>query len=241
MSTQTHRPRTALAVALVLATGLALAACGGSSSSSSSTASASKAASLSGTEGRHAQGASGAPGVPPGAPGGPGGPGFRGGPTGASGAFGRFSAGASGLRECLKKNGVVLPTFTPGQGPTGATGTTGHHFFRFGAGAGAITERAKLSAALQKCGSGRAGFFRGGTQPGGFRSNPAYQAGLTKFAACMREHGVNLAAPNTSGTGPVFSTKGINRQSSTFMQADSKCRPLLSGIYRPGAVGQPAK
>ncbi len=240
MSTQTHRRRTALAVTLVLATGLALAACGGSSSGSSSTASASKAASVSGTEGRPAQGASGPPGVPPGAPGNAGGFGFRGGPTGASGAFGRFSARASGLRACLQKNGVVLPTFTPGGGPTGATGATGRHFFGFGPGAGATTERAKLRAALQKCGAGRAGFFRGGAGPGGVRS-PAYQAGLIKFAACMREHGVNLAAPNTSGTGPVFSTKGINRQSSTFMQADMKCRPLLSGIYRPGAVGQPAK
>ena len=34
----------------------------------------------------------------------------------------------------------------------------------------------------------------------------------------MRENGVNLPAPNTSGNGPVFNTKGIDTSSATFKQ-----------------------
>jgi hypothetical protein len=89
--------------------------------------------------------------------------------------------------------------------------------------------RAQLQAAIKKCGAG--GEFRRG---GGRLQNPAYQAALTKFAACMRENGVNVPAPNTSGNGPIFSTKGLNTTSAQFRSAELKCRSDLAGALRRG-------
>ncbi len=63
--------------------------------------------------------------------------------------------------------------------------------------------RAQYEAAIKKCGGGS---FAG---RGARFNSPAYKAALTKFAACMRENGVNVPAPNTSGSGPIFDTKGL--------------------------------
>jgi hypothetical protein len=76
--------------------------------------------------------------------------------------------------------------------------------------------------ALKKCGGGN---FGGG---GRFNSSTS-KAALTKFVACMRENGVNLPTPNTSGNGPVFNTTGINTASSTFKSAQAKCQSDLRG------------
>ncbi len=65
-------------------------------------------------------------------------------------------------------------------------------------------------------------------------NSPAYKAALTKFAACMRENGVNVPAPNTSGNGPIFNTKGIDTHSAQFKAAEKKCQSLLtrrSGVH----------
>jgi hypothetical protein len=80
--------------------------------------------------------------------------------------------------------------------------------------------RPQFQEALKKCGGGN--FGRGGR----FNS-PASKAALTKFVACMRENGVNLPTPNTSGNGPVFNTNGINTASSTFKSAQAKCQSVL--------------
>jgi hypothetical protein len=61
----------------------------------------------------------------------------------------------------------------------------------------------------------------------------------------MRENGVNLPTPNTSGNGPVFNTKGINTSSATFKSAQSRCQSDLPGGLAgrapnggpPGGVG----
>jgi hypothetical protein len=149
---------------------------------------------------------------------------------------GRFAA----IRECLQKNGITLPQRTPGQKrpPGGAGG-----FLGGGAGGPGAAGRAQLpkgvtraryEAALKKCGAG-AFAGRGGTR---FKS-PAFKTALTKFAACMRENGVNVPAPNTSGNGPVFDTKGIDTSSAQFKAAEAKCQSDLSGAFRrgPGAGG----
>ena len=120
--------------------------------------------------------------------------GGSGGPTGPGGA--RFGA----LRECLAKNGITLPKRAPGTPrPPGAGGF-------FGGGAGrplpAGVTRAQYEAALKKCG-GRPG------GPGRFSNSPARAQALTQFAACMRQNGVNLPPPNTSGNGPVFDTRAL--------------------------------
>jgi hypothetical protein len=55
----------------------------------------------------------------------------------------------------------------------------------------------------------------------------------------MRENGVNVPAPNTSGKGPVFNIKGLNTASATFKTAETKCSSDLRGSFRPspGAAG----
>jgi hypothetical protein len=141
----------------------------------------------------------------------------------APGAGGsRFSA----LRECLEKDGITLPKFTPGQRPS----PTNH---------GPLlpkgVSKAQYEAAIKKCG----GNFGGGGRDR-FDSAALKQA-LTKFAACMRENGVNIPKANTSGKGPIFDTKGLNTSSATFKAADAKCRTDLGGAFRgaPGAHGGP--
>jgi hypothetical protein len=143
---------------------------------------------------------------------------------------GRFTE----LSSCLKKQGITLPS-----APSGATLRPG------GPGAGApgggarglqlpkgVTQ-AQFQAALKKCGAGN--FPRG--RAGGLNSASA-RAGLAKYAACLRQNGINVPAPNTTGNGPVFSTKGIDTSSSKFKVAQSKCQSDLKGAF-PGRGGTP--
>ena len=144
---------------------------------------------------------------------------------GAPGArSGRFTA----IRECLQKNGITLPTPTPGQGHR-----PGGRFF----GRGSLqlpkgVSRAQYEAAFKKCGA--SAFPRGAS---GLRSSPAFKRALTKFAACMRANGVNVPAPNTSGKGPIFNTKGLGVSNSKLNAAEGKCRGELTGAFRAGHAG----
>jgi hypothetical protein len=205
---------TAVLLVLLLAC-LGLAACGSSSGSSSSTTSAS--ASTTGTSGS------------PGTTGTPGAPGAPGAPSTGGAHSGRFAA----IRECLQKNGITLPQRAPGQGrpPGGAGGSLG------GAGGPQLPKgvtRAQYEAALKKCGGGN---FAGRAGGGGTRfKSPAFQAALAKFASCLRENGVNVPAPNTSGKGPVFDTKGINTSSAQFKAAEVKCQSDLRAAFRRGGA-----
>jgi hypothetical protein len=147
---------------------------------------------------------------------------------GGTGATGPGGARFQAVRECLRKNGITLPQRTPGQrggpgGLLGGGGTAGGPQLPKG------VTRAQLQAAIKKCGAG------GELRRGGARlKSPAYQAALTKFAACMRANGVNVPAPNTSGNGPIFSTKGLNTASARFQSAELKCRGQLTGALRRG-------
>jgi hypothetical protein len=162
--------------------------------------------------------------------------------TPATGATGARGPGAfTALRQCLARNGINLPQRPAGQRRPGG-GAGGGIFGGGGATGGAgprlppgVTAQ-QLQAARQKCGAaGRSG--RGS----GFANNPAFRQSLTAFATCMRKNGVNLPAPNTSGSGPVFNTKGLDASSPTFTAATAKCRPLLRGGFggRGGAGGGP--
>ena len=87
-----------------------------------------------------------------------------GGRPGAGG--GRFAA----IRECLKKNGITLPTRKPGQAP-GAGGFLG------GGGGFALPKgvtKAQYEAAFKKCGGFPRGGFRGGA--GVFKTAAGKQA-----------------------------------------------------------------
>ena len=141
-------------------------------------------------------------------------------------AAGRFTA----LRECLQKNGITLPKRAPGRKRTpGAGGFLG------GGTGGQLPKgmtRTQYQAILKKCGGGFAAA----------RTNsPAFKQSLAKFAACMRENGVKLPEPNTSGKGPVFNTAGISTTSTKFKSAEAKCSASLRGSFRgaPGAGGPP--
>ncbi len=216
MSHITISPRnsaTAAALILLLAC-LGLSACGGSSSSKTANA----AATASSSSGSTGTGSTGTGSTGPGATG-----------PGATGpGAGRFSK----MRECLQKNGITLPKATPG-----ARGPRGLGFL--GAGGGALPKgvtRAQLQAAMQKCGGGGGRVLRGG--PAGF-SNPALKTALAKFAQCLRQNGVNVPAPNTSGRGPVFGTKGLNTSSPQFRAATTKCRGALMGAFRRPTGARP--
>jgi hypothetical protein len=145
------------------------------------------------------------------------------------------------VRECLQKDGITLPKRTPGQRPGGAGGLLG------GSGSGPTlpkgVTRAQYEAAIKKCGGFGGGRFGTGAGAGTSRFNsPAVKQALSKFASCMRENGVNLPTPNTSGKGPVFDTKGLEPTSAKFKAAQTKCASDLVSAFRarPGAGGSPA-
>jgi hypothetical protein len=145
------------------------------------------------------------------------------GPTGPG--AGRFRA----LRECLQKNGIALPKRTPGQRPPGGAGG----FLNPGARGPRLppgVTRGQYEAAVKRCGG--AAFSGGGAR---IRS-PAIKQALAKFAACMRENGVNVPEPSTSG-GPIFNSKGLNTASAQFKAASAKCNADLPGVFRRGAGG----
>jgi hypothetical protein len=142
-------------------------------------------------------------------------------PNGPSGPTGARSRRFGALRECLAKNGVKFPPRTPGQRPRGG-------FLGGATGLPDGVTRGQVEAALKKCG----GLFGGGLRR---FNNPARRQALAKFAACMRENGVNVPEPNTSGTGPVFSTKGLQTNSTQFRTAEAKCRVDLGASF--GARG----
>jgi hypothetical protein len=152
--------------------------------------------------------------------------------TGPAGGAARFAA----MRSCLQKEGITLPQHqafqhshgaagrSPGSGFPGGSGEFGRHLPKG-------VSAAKLQSALKKCGGDFPGGFRGGFhggRGGSFKSAKAKTA-LTAFAACMRENGIKLPAPNTSGQGPVFDTKGLHTSSSQFKSAVQKCRGKLPG------------
>jgi hypothetical protein len=102
--------------------------------------------------------------------------------------------------------------------------------------------RAQYEAALKKCGGGNfagAGVGRSGGPGFGRANSPVFRQALAKYATCLRQNGVNIPAPNTSGNGPIFSTKGLNPSSPQFRAATMKCRGTLIGAFRrpPGANG----
>lgn len=149
--------------------------------------------------------------------------------TSASGPGGAGSSRFTQLRSCMQKAGITLPTppagAKPGSGAPGGTRSNRRRSFQLPKG---VTQ-SQFRAALKKCG-GEA-FARG---RGAFNSLSA-RAGLVKFAACLRQNGIDVPAPNTTGKGPVFSTKGIDTSSSKFTAAQRKCRGDLTGAFAPGA------
>jgi hypothetical protein len=213
-NTSGRRGLAAGALLILLLACVGLAACGGSSSTTSSDT---NAASTGTTAATTTTGTSST----------------RSGTTTRPGA-GRVGTRFAALRECLQKNGITLPQRKPGGGrPAGGAGF-------IGGGTGPTlpkgVTRAQYEAALKKCG-GSARFGGGGGAR--FANNPQFKAAVAKYAECLRQNGVNVPAPNTSGKGPVFDTKGIDTTSPQFKTATTKCRGTLAGAFRrlPGRGG----
>jgi hypothetical protein len=53
----------------------------------------------------------------------------------------------------------------------------------------------------------------------------------------MRQDGINLPAPNTTGRGPIFSTAKLDTTSKAFKVAQAKCMPLLPARFGRGQGG----
>lgn len=139
----------------------------------------------------------------------------------------RFTA----IRACMSKNGITLPQ-RPKSGQRPAPGS----FAKIpGVRLPKGMTQAQYLAIVKKCGFGIGpGRVAGG---GGFLRSASAKQALAKFASCMRENGVNIPAPNTSGSGPVFSSKGLDTSSPKFQAAETKCRAYLRNTLRarPGA------
>lgn len=148
---------------------------------------------------------------------------------------GRFPGAArfAALRACLKKNGISLPQRRPGKHAAPGVGGL------LGAGGGPVlpkgVSRTQYEAVLKKCGGG---FTPGRLGAGRSRfQGPESKKALARFATCMRENGVKVGEPNTSGKGPIFDTKGIDTTSPKFAAAEQKCTVELQSALgaRPGA------
>jgi hypothetical protein len=218
--THIRKPLLPTSAAIALLACLGLAACGGSSSKSTTNISANaNAAKTSTAPGR-------SPGTAPGRPSGT----APGRPPGST--PGRLPERFAALRACLQKNGVTLPAPTPGQGPLQLGSVAGGGQLPKG------VTRAQVQAAMKKCGGGRILGPNGQAAQRRFGS-PTFRKALTAFAACMRSNGVKLTAPDTSGTGPVFSTNGVNTASATFKAASAKCQSVLRKAFpRPARPGR---
>jgi hypothetical protein len=199
----THKaPRGAIFVIVALAVGCLMAGCGSASSSSSTTGSAGASSSSTTT-------------------------------SAATGAAGGTGARRTALVACLKSHGVTLPTRPAGAPPAGGTGTgttgtgtgtggpPGGGFFGGGAGGGGrgFANNPKLAAAFKACGANFG--FRGGGRFAGRISHTT----ITKYVACVRQHGYNLPSPNFSGKGAIFPSN--IRTNPKFVSASKACQSIL--------------
>jgi len=115
-----------------------------------------------------------------------------------------INAATSALRACLKKQGIPLATGS--KPPAGVSSS------RYKAAVNACLPALKLST------------------PGSQGSPGSSERSYAKFVQCMRQNGINMPAPNTSGKGPVLSTSGIDTGSPKFNSAYKRCQSHLPGI-----------
>ena len=168
--------------------------------------------------------------------------------TSTSAASASGNSSRTKLVACLKAHGVTLPTRRPGAGAganggpppgggSGAPGGAGPYgggpgFFGGGgggAGGGGRFSNPKFRAAFQACG-GRA--FGGGRRRVQFS-----KTAITKFVACVKQHGYTLPKPNFSG-GAIFPAS-VERNAK-FQKAARSCSSLLRPSAPPQGSGAPA-
>ncbi|MFI5004839.1 MAG: hypothetical protein ACHQE6_07490 [Solirubrobacterales bacterium] len=218
--TSTKGRATAAAASLILLlAALGLAACGSSGGSSSTSAQTAANAAATGTP---TTGATSSGTTPSGTT-----------PSGTS-SSGTSSTGTTPagqpnevryneVRECLSKKGITLPQRTHGAAGLLAGGAN----IKVPKG----MSHAQLAEALRTCNVKYAGSHlpRSGSTPPGRPLPERFHHVLARFAACLRQNGVDVGEPNTSGKGPIFNTKGVNTGSPQFRAAAAKCRTTLFG------------
>jgi hypothetical protein len=156
-------------------------------------------------------------------------------PSGAPAAGngnGQFGAAFRAYSDCLKKNGVTLPSFAPRNRPSGQpsgqpTARPSGSAFRggFGGGLGASSSPpAGVSAdawakAQQACAALRPSFAPGQGRPGGAGGIDA--TALAAYVSCLKDHGVTV-----KGTG-FAALRSLDRSDPTVAKAVSTCAPLM--------------
>jgi hypothetical protein len=158
---------------------------------------------------------------------------------GSGGYGGGYGAGAPGTGTIGGPGtGTVGGTGTATT-PAPGTSTTGQGFHPR-AGGGFFRRLggtdSKFAQALKACG---AQFGIGAGRFGGGRVGARFsKTTIAAFAACVKQHGYTLPAPNTSGTGPVF-PRSIEANKK-FQAAAKSCTGILrpaEGGYGGGAAG----
>jgi len=93
---------------------------------------------------------------------------------------------------------------------------------------------AAAATALSATSTTPAKLHPGATHPARPESR-AFAHALSKFAVCLRAHGIKLPEPRTPGIGPVFDTKGVNTKSAQFRSAETACSGALRASLPPTA------
>lgn len=180
--------------------------------------------------------------------------GSSGGGSGSSDAKSSTSASASSsasgaadmaaYRDCLAKNGVQLPSFSPGAGrpsgrpsgmpsgrPTDGKGFGGGGF----PGMGGASADPKTQKAMQACESLRPQFNRGAGGGGG-----ADSSAFAAFTSCLKDHGVTLpttsASPGANGRRGGGMFNGLNTSDPKIAKAYTTCKALLPSRPTPSAT-----
>jgi hypothetical protein len=95
--------------------------------------------------------------------------------------------------------------------------------------------RAQLITAVRGCGGLNTGASAGKPRVSGTE----YKQAFVNFVSCMRQKGVNLPAPNTSGKGPIVDTKSIDTTSAQYKAAAEKCASILRRVLALPTVKKP--
>ncbi|ETK30846.1 hypothetical protein [Microbispora sp. ATCC PTA-5024] len=129
-------------------------------------------------------------------------------PSGASGA----AASRAAFAECLRKNGVTLPSGRPTARPSGRPSA-----WPSGRPSGGFrTMSPEMEKAFQAC---RSLMPQGGFGGGGFGRNGGDPAAMQAFRGCMKDNGVTLGDQN--------GLRGLDRSDPKVAKAFEKCRVLL--------------
>jgi hypothetical protein len=125
------------------------------------------------------------------------------------------------LRECLKKRGVTAPpnlelALSSGAQVALPKGVT----------------RTQMEAAVKACaGASLAEIAKAQ------RSSQASH--LSKFAACMRKHGIHLPAPRLRADNATLDYKAVKPAGSAYQKAVAKCHGTLKGLLKTSVLKTP--